>query len=194
MSDVTTRSVPTLSPVLALVAWLVAGIALIASGVAARVPPVMPAWIVSSVAGWMIAYHRSSTLRAWADSLDVRALVIAHAIRLPIGVLFIYEMSHGRLAPLFAERAGYGDIAIGVLALVATLAIPSRPKLVAAFSWLGLADIVVALGTGMYLLFVVKDPMFTTPITKLPFPLIPGIVVPLVVLSHALVIARLRRR
>ncbi|MFN0247330.1 MAG: hypothetical protein ACKV2T_10620 [Kofleriaceae bacterium] len=194
MSDVTTRSVPTLSPAVALVAWLVAALALIASGVAARVPPVMPAWIALSVAGWIVAYHRSSTLRAWADSLDLRALVIAHAIRLPIGALFLYEMSRGRLAPLFAERAGYGDIAIGALALVATLAIPSRRKLVAAFSWLGLADIFVALGTGMFLLFVVEDPMFTTPITTLPYPLIPAIVVPLVILSHVLVIARLARR
>jgi hypothetical protein len=193
MSNVTTRSVPGFSPTVAAVMWLVVGFALMASGVVARIPQVMPAWIASSVVGWIVGYRRSPAVRAWADAIDLRVLVIAHAIRLPIGVLFIYEMTRGRLAPMFAERAGYGDIVIGMLAVVVTLAVPAHKRIVAVFSWIGLADIFVVLGTGMYLLLIVKDPLLVGPISHLPYPLIPALVVPLVILAHCLAIARVRR-
>ncbi|MEJ7597822.1 MAG: hypothetical protein WKG01_07945 [Kofleriaceae bacterium] len=176
--------------------WLVAGIAFAMSGVVARLPPLAPMWVAGSVAGWTLAYRRSCSVRDWARGIDLRAIMLGHALRLPIGAVFLYEASQGRLAPMFANTAGSGDIVVGALALATTLALPAitvrRVRIVRAFTWFALIDICVALGTGMYLLLVVGDPTFVVPFARLPFPLLPGVIVPLVITTHLLTLARLR--
>lgn len=196
MTNATTKPVPVLSPRLALAAWLLVACAIALSGAATRAPFVFPLWLVTSVVSWTVAYRRSVAVRQWVQAIDLRALLLGHAIRLPIGALFLHEMHAGRLAPVFATRAGYGDIAIGALALPIVLAVPTltplRRRLVAGFSLVGLVDILVAVGTGMYLLLVARDPLFVAPISHMPYPFIPALVVPAVILSHLAVLARLR--
>jgi hypothetical protein len=187
-------------------AWVVLGIALAVSGIIGRVPQAGPLFLLLSCGGWVIAYLRRGGVYEWARALPLRGPVAVHAIRLPIGAAFVWEASRGQLAPLFAERAGYGDIAIGVLAMVVTYVV--RPPsdvvdethtdhrtraVVIAFSILGLVDILVALGTGMYLMFVVRDPSMLGAIARLPYPLLPFLIVPSVILTHLLVLHRLMR-
>jgi len=193
MTDATTRLMR-ITPALFAAGWAFIGITLAASDVLGHAPAIGPAFVLASVMGWTLAYRRGGPVRAWLDQRSLRALIAIHAIRLPIGLAFLWEMSRGRLAPLFATRAGYGDVAIGALAIAALVLgahAPQRRRWLAAFSLLGLADILVALGTGTYLMLAVRDPQMLDAIRRLPYPLLPFLIVPTVVLGHVLVLARI---
>ena len=190
MLEATTKPVP--DSRLLVAGWLALGAILALSGVLAHLPQVGPAFLAASCAGWIVLYARRGATRRWLDALPLRPLLALHAIRLPIGAAFLWESSHGRLSPLFATRAGIGDIAIGVVAIgVAAIGWNNR-GIVRAFTIIGLADILFALGTGIYLMFVARDPVMLTAIARLPFPLLPFAVVPTVILTHLLVLARSR--
>ncbi|MBZ0232946.1 MAG: hypothetical protein K8M05_11505 [Deltaproteobacteria bacterium] len=190
MLEATTRTVPDSSRRFSLYAgaWLAFGAALAFGGALRAIPQAGPAFVLASAVAWSIAYVRSDDVRRWAGALPMRALVAFHAIRLPIGALFLWEASHGRVPQLFADRAGWGDMAAGAAAIAVAIAGWQRPRVVRAFAIFGLADILVALGTAMYLLFVVNDPLTFEAITRLPYPLLPLAVVPVVVVTHLLMI------
>jgi hypothetical protein len=168
--------------------WLVAGVSLAVAHAPGVAPPIAPMFTLGSVALAAIAYRARGGFRAWADGLPLRPLLAAHAIRIVIGALFLYEYAHDRLPGTFAIRGGYGDIAVGLLALVAA-AVPRR-RLVVAFSLIGLADIVLVFGTAMYLLLVAHAPGMQDAISGPPYALLPLAVVPAVISSHLLVLAR----
>lgn len=195
MLNATTNTVPTSSIRISTVVglWLSVGITLATTGVLGVAPFIGPAFVIASALGWTIAYRRSERVRHFADALPMRALVAAHAVRLPIGAVFLWEESRGQLAPLFAQRAGWGDIAVGAVAIGVALFAAHKRSVVRAFAWFGLVDILVALGTAMYLLFIVQDPLMLAPIARLPYPLLPLAIVPLVVVTHLLMLARTRR-
>jgi hypothetical protein len=90
---------------------------------------------------------------------------------------------------MFADRAGWGDIAIGLLALALAFT-PLRRRSVVAFSVIGLVDILLALGTGSYLMVIARDPLMLAAIARLPYALLPLVVVPIVIGAHLLVLAR----
>jgi hypothetical protein len=192
MSEATTRTVP--FPWL-VVTWLVTGVALAAANVLGRAPQLAPIFMVGSVATAAAVYHRGGALRAWADAIGLRALVALHAIRLPIGAVFLWEYAHGRLPASFAVRGGVGDIAVGIAAIVVLVAISAvaRPRLLAMFSVLGLVDIVIVAATAMYLLFVAKEPLMTAALTSMSYALLPLVVVPVIITSHVLTLSRLWR-
>ncbi len=189
MLEATTRTVPD-RPWLLVALWATTGITLALTGALTRAPQIGPAFVVGSVALWSFAYARSPSLRHWLDVLPLRPLIALHAIRFPIGAVFLWEHSRGQLPELFAMRAGWGDIATGIAAIgVVMVGLRSR-RVVMVFSALGLLDILVALGTGMYLLFVAQDPVMLSALTRLPYPLLPLLIVPAVILTHMLVLAR----
>jgi hypothetical protein len=64
---------------------------------------------------------------------------------------------------------------------------------VIAWCVLGILDLVVAFSTGQYLFWVVEDPRMVL-IGAMPWSLLPAIIVPAMILTHLLVIARVRRR
>lgn len=187
MSDVTTRFVPPRW----LVAWAALGVALAAAGALPHAPPIAPAFVVASCVLAVTAYRRAGATRAWADGLPLPPLVAVHAVRLVIGALFLVEYSRGHLPAAFAVRGGVGDIIVGALAVPTALA-AHRRGWVRAFSLFGLADIVLVFGTAMYLLLVARDPLMTAGLSQTRYALLPLGVVPAVILSHALVLARLR--
>lgn len=199
MLEATTRTIPapTARAPLLVFLWAAVGVAISVAGIVPRLPALAPAFVATSVIGGVLAYRRGGALRAWADALPLRALIALHIVRLPIGLAFLWELSRGALPALFATRAGYGDIGVGVLALGAvTLAAARTPAQrggLALFSLVGLADILVALGTATYLLLIVHDPLMLAAIARLPYPLLPFFLVPVVILSHLLALARLRR-
>ena len=116
---------------------------------------------------------------------------------------FLVELAAGRLPALFAERGGYGDILAGALAIVALFAAgrphATRPQadsgarraLVWLFSLVGLVDILAVVATAQVLALVDHDQQIITAIGQLPYALLPTVVVPLVILSHLLVMQRL---
>lgn len=194
MIDTTTRSVPTRSSGLMLgtLGWVLAAIGISVSGALARAPILAAVCVVGAVAGWSFAYRRSASVRAALDAIDLRVVLAFHLIRIPIGALFLVEHAHGRLAELFAYRAGYGDIAVGALALVA-IALHRRRGVLLAWSIIGLADILLAVGTAQYLVLARHDPLMMEAFTRLPYPLLPTLIVPAVIATHLLVLARIRR-
>ena len=140
----------------------------------------------------MIAYRRGGALRAFADRISLRHAVLLHSLRAPIGLYILLETRAGVVPELFGYRAGPGDIAIGVLALGAAFLVGRSRRAVTAWCALGILDLAIAFGTGQYLLFVVEDPRMAL-IGQLPWSLLPVLVVPVMIMTHLLVVARLRR-
>jgi len=178
-------------------AWLAFATALGASGAYAVIRPLVPGLFLLATASTVIAWRRSPALRAWTDGLDLRVPILFHVVRVAFGALFLVELAAGRLPAYLAEKAGIGDIIAGGLALVAALA-ASRPLtrarkgVVLAWCLLGLGDILAVIVTAQYGFLVLGDVQIGATFGQLPYALLPTVVVPLVVLSHLLVLQRLR--
>lgn len=191
------------SVLVALLGWLVLAFGSGATGVLDVAPPLIGVLFVIAVGGTLVAWRRSTTFRAWTQGLDLRVPIALHVTRIAFGAMFLVELSAGHLPATFAERGGYGDILAGGLAVLAVVLVGRRregrqpstgPGRVSAwvFSVLGLADILLVFGTGQYLVFIARDPLVVGAIGRLPYALLPTFVVPLVVLTHLLVMQRLR--
>lgn len=182
---------------LAVGAWLLLALALGVSGVLPAHPRLIAGAALATLATWVVSYRRSATVRTALDALRTRSVLALHTVRIGFGVLFVFEHAHGRMNGTFALRAGPGDIAIGVLAL-ALLALPRIDRARfrrMAFGWgvLGFVDILVAFFTAQALVLVDHDASMLDAIGRLPYSLLPTFVVPMVVLTHVLVLARIRR-
>ena len=180
----------------ALVAWGVIAAAATFTGVidVSRRFVVPPVLLLSTVA-MVVAYRREGAFRAWARSLSFPSIVALQALRAPIGMAFLVWAAKG-LAPVgFASGVGYGDLAVGVLA-IGLLALGARleenRKALLAWNVLGLLDI-AAVVVAAQVRFLVLDPESLRGLLSTWFPLLPLFYVPLVVASHLLVFARLRR-
>jgi hypothetical protein len=197
---------------LAAAAWLTVALSLSLGGVTYAVPMLVPLLALGAIAAGVAAYRRGGAVRALADGLDLRWPIALHLLRAPIGAWILLETSRGVVPTLFGHRAGPGDIAIGVLAVVAIAAAAApaasvsagspafgargagaraRAWVLAAWCVLGIVDLAIAFGTAQYLLLVVDDPLMSA-ISRLPWALLPTAVVPLMILTHLLVLARLR--
>lgn len=195
MLDATTKTIPVPSnrTPLAVGAWLTLGCSLALSNVLSSAPQLAPAFILGSAILWTLLYVRVASVRTWADAFPMRTLVAMHALRLPIGALLLWEGSTGRLSQLFAQRAGWGDMAVGIAAIGVALVASTQRRAVRMFAWFGLVDILIAFGTAMYLLFVARDDLMLDAIGRQPYPFLPLALVPIVVVTHLLMLARTRR-
>jgi hypothetical protein len=190
MNAKTTRAVA-----VALALWFLVALVLGASGVFARVPFPLPAFvpILSIVLALLIFLVKP--LHAWVMKVDLRVLVGLHVTRF-VGVLFLMLAASGDLPRDFAQKAGYGDIAVAIFALlIVLLCIPikSGAHKAAVYVWnfLGLVDILlVVLGAAD---FAMQNPATIAPFMKLPMSLLPTFLVPLIIVSHFVIFARLRR-
>jgi hypothetical protein len=136
-----------------------------------------------------------------APPIPLGLLVLASVGRI-LGTLFLVLHEQGRLPATFALSAGWGDIAVALLAIpVAWLAhrgAPSWRSITLAWNTLGFVDLVAAvtLGVGSApgspVRFIYEDAVPGT-IGTLPWVLIPGFLVPLYLLTHLAVFARLVR-
>ena len=119
-----------------------------------------------------------------------------------LGAFFLVLHEHGRLPPTFAMSAGWGDIAVAVLAIpVAWLAhrrAPSWRSITLAWNVVAFVDLVAAVTLGVAstpgspVQFIYEDAVPGT-IAALPWVLIPGFLVPVYFLTHLALFARLLR-
>ena len=138
-------------------------------------------------------------IRTRGHEIPLPTLVGVHAGRL-LGVAFLMLYSAGRLPYTLAHSAGWGDIAVGALALPVAWTVQNR---VAGWRWvtgawnvLGMADLLAAvtLGVGSAPGSLVRF-NFEAPgsgaIVTFPWVLIPAFFVPLYLLTHIGVFAAL---
>ena len=139
-----------------------------------------------------VAFFLSPQVRRIVESIPQAWLLAAQWPRL-VGAAFLVLLAEHRLPAVFARPAGWGDILIGVAALPVAYAYLagrswSRP-LAVAFNLLGIADLVVAVGTGFlaspspFRLFFSQPS--TSLMTVLPMVLVPAFLVPFWILVHA---------
>jgi hypothetical protein len=118
-----------------------------------------------------------------------------------LGALFLVAYARDEMPGEFALPAGIGDVLVGLAAvavayLVATRGSERAPTAVLAWCALGIADLVLAVGTGFLSApsilqqLALDEP--NTAITRYPFVLIPTFAVPVSIVLHVYVIARLR--
>ncbi|MGH6922174.1 MAG: hypothetical protein ACRED5_00245 [Propylenella sp.] len=160
-----------------------------AVGAAVALPIVAIAWLAS----------RWPVLRNALLGIPVPVLIGVNTVRM-LGFFFVALYAQGRLPEPFAPIAGWGDIAIGLTALpvawlVARQAGAWRPT---ALSWnlLGLADLIVAVSLGVMSapdspFRVFTEGPSTSAMAALPMFIVPGFLVPLLVLTHLAVFYRL---
>ncbi len=173
--------------------WFVIAIVLSLSGIMARVLPPVFAFGFTVLA--LAALALTPTLRAWAETVSLRPLVLYHTVRF-VGIVFLIGAAQGWLAAEWAVPAGWGDIAVAALALpVAFMACPvtSRGRWQAVLAWntFGLLDILFVLGSAISLVGGDLNPLF--PLTQFPLGLIPTFIVPLILVTHGLIYWRLLR-
>jgi hypothetical protein len=175
--------------VLLLAVWLAAAINVGRSGLLARLPVPPPAIAIGLTILLLLLVRVSRVARAAAWTLGPGWLVGFHAIRIAAGAYFLTLYNRGELPAAFAVPAGWGDITVGVTALiVVALCIPvrTRTQRVALLVWnaAGLVDILAVLANGARMFL--GDPAIAAPFTSLPLALLPTFVVPLVIVSHVL--------
>ncbi len=173
--------------------WLALSILFAMSGLVNRVRAAVPLSIAVAVVAGVLAYAFAPRFRAWTSRIPLSSLVALHGVRALIGALFLVEFRAGQLPELFAWRAGVGDIAAGLLALLVAHALPPGLRRISTLAWnlMGLLDILLVVATAQYLFFITKDPLMVSALSRFPYPVLPTFVVPLVILGHLLVFARL---
>lgn len=187
----------TIAPVrLHLLLWAALAAALAASGALAVLPrPIIPLVLLGSVAAFWFAARRPGLARSIVDNLDLRLAIGLHVVRAPIGAAFLVLQARGTLPAEFAVPAGVGDLFAGLLAVVALVALPAttraRRLIVGGWNLLALADILMVIVIAQRIILFGETPhAFLT----FPFPMLPLFLVPLILITHGIVFARLRRR
>lgn len=177
--------------------WIVVALAVAVSGALASLPPpAVPLLIWSPVVLGVWAWRRVPAVRAFADGVDLRVAVLYHLVRVLFGALFLWEMRAGRLPAAFALVAGPGDIAAGLLALPAAWLVTrtgdTPRRLALAWNLFALVDILAVFASAQRMLFVERDLRFFALMRTLPYATLPVLVVPLILLTHLLILQRLR--
>jgi hypothetical protein len=180
--------------VVAAVSWLALALVAGATGILARLPFPGPQLIILAlVAATLVAATSIPALRAWIATLSLRVLIGVNAVRF-IGITFLVLAARGRLDPVFAARAGWGDIAVAALALVLLAAGEPRTRLRRGFThaWnaLGLLDLTVAVATATAVTLRGTVPGIV-PMVSFPLVIVPTFIVPILVATHVVIFRRL---
>jgi hypothetical protein len=163
------------------------------------------------VIGVLFAIPLVVTAVLWVGSARFRGALMAIPMPLMIGlntlrvigVMFLAMAAVGRMGGPFPYSAGWGDIITGALAIpVARLAMrgPSHGRLaIAAWNAFGTADLMAAVTLGIISipgspLQLIHAGVGSEAIQHLPYSLIPTVLVPFFLITHATVAAQLARR
>lgn len=144
--------------------------------------------VLAPIGGFLVAFRISRAFRDLVLATDLRFMLAVQAWRFA-GLGFLALYAHGVLPGLFAWPAGLGDIAIGVTAPWLLVTLIRRPGFAASrtfivWNWLGILDLVVAVGTGAFSRMLAVDGPSTGAMSQLPLSLIPTYFVPIFVMLH----------
>ncbi len=147
--------------------------------------------VILPIIALVMAVRKSTSLATALRETPLSSLIAMNALRI-LGVSFLLLRSEGRVASTFALSAGWGDIAVGFLAIpLAWVWARSTAKPYTAlrlWNMLGLLDLICAITLGIGSspgpLRFIFDSGTSEIMTTLPWLLIPGFLVPLFLSSH----------
>jgi hypothetical protein len=142
---------------------------------------IFAATVALATIGLAAAYFSHGGTRAFALSLGPYGLAFFHVWRIPAALTFFWYGSQDLLPDTFVTRAAWGDLIAGLLA-AALFFLPRRKATVLGFHLFGLADFMLAVGTGIFLTITASESM--REITLLPVALIPLVGVPISGAAH----------
>ncbi len=173
--------------------WGVVSLVVAASGVLARLPtPAFPLIVVVSTVALTLGLTRNAKLREAVGQFGVKSLLVPHLFRF-VGIYFLWLHAQGRLPVEFAHRAGWGDIVAATGALILLFVPVGTIFRRAALAWsvVGFADLLVAVGTAVWLNRTRPGSM--AELQQLPLGLLPIFLVPSLLSLHLVIARRLRR-
>jgi hypothetical protein len=193
----TSSAVPVSSRVVVIsgLAWLAGALVVGATGAFALLPAPWPQIIILALTVAAIVVSTNvPAVRAWVDSIPMRGLGGFNAVRFIGGVAFVVLGARGSLSPIFAARAGWGDIIAAAGAVLLVLSGTPRTTLhrwaYLAWNSFGVLDLIVAVGTAT-IVVVRGDAPGMEPITRVPLVLVPTLFVPLYFAAHVAIYRRL---
>jgi hypothetical protein len=161
--------------------------------------PAIGAALLAPLAVALWAVRRSPAVRALALGIPLSVLVALHAGRF-LGVFFLLLFASGRLPQTFALTAGWGDIAVAAASLPLAWAVHRRTSgwrtLTGAWNVVGFVDLVTAVTLGVGSApgspaRFIFETQASGAMGSLPWILVPTVMVPLYMLSHIAIFARL---
>jgi len=120
----------------------------------------------------------------------MRWLVAIHLVRF-VGIYFLYLYARRELPYSFAVWGGVGDVVVSILALFVISVSPTRPALII-WNLLGLGDILAVAFTAAHSEAVVPGSMHQ--LNHFPLILLPTIIVPVIIVTHGLMLLRMFRQ
>ena len=176
------------------IAWISIALILGVTGILAAVPTPGPQLLILALTGATIWVTSRGALRSFVDSIPIRGLVAIHVGRF-VGAVFLAMSAQGTLSPLFATRAGWGDIAAaaGALAVLSIGAPTTKMRKRFYLSWnvFAVLDLVVAVMTASLVALRGDNPGIAA-LFSAPLILVPTFFVPILFASHVLIFRRLR--
>jgi hypothetical protein len=166
----------------------------------ARPVPVMGVFVAGPLLAAAALALVSTSARHAMLSLPLPLMVGLNIGRV-FAVLFLLLAGEGRLSGPFPYFAGLGDIITGLVAIrvIGLARDPERhPTAIHAWNAFGMADLVLAIALGVTSTANSPVQLFASPgsqaMQHLPFSFVPTVLVPLYMIMHAIVFARLRVR
>jgi hypothetical protein len=168
-------------------------------GASSRIPTIQYGLLIPIIVGVALAW-RWKLLGRVIGAVPQEWIVAVQFYR-ALGLIFLVLYAAGRLPGMFAWPAGVGDIIVGVLAPFVGIAYARNPHnavgLVRAWNLFGIADLIVAVGTG---LLTSPSPLqmfaFDAPnelISAFPLVMVPVFLVPLSIVLHLASLSKLRQ-
>lgn len=149
-----------------------------------------------TIAALVFKYPR---MRATLMAIPMPLLIGVNALRV-LGVLFLLLAATGRLSGPFPYSAGWGDIITGAFAIPLALSVArsQKPPLGAIRLWsiFGALDLFAAVGLGITSaagspLQLIHAGVGSEAMQYLPFCLVPTVLVPFYLITHAIIVAQL---
>ena len=163
------------------------------------IPVAIVVAITVPVLAFVIAWRTFAAVRAFVDAQDLALLTALQGWRV-VGAVFLFLWAYGQLPSVFALPAGLGDVAVGLVAPFAAIAValkaPGWQRAANGVVIAGLADFAVAFVTGIgsiggnFLDFAGAPS--STIINALPLVMFPGFLVPVFIIGHVMAIIKLR--
>ena len=176
--------------------WLLMALAVGASGCLQSIQPPLPQVLIAGLtAALLVLCWTPTPVRRFADAVDLRALVLIHATRVIAGAYFLVLYGRGELPWAFAVPGGWGDIVVGIAAVLVCLV--ARPeseagrRLILAWNLVGFLDILMVVSTATRL--GLTDPGQMRALLRLPLSVLPTFLVPIIVATHVIIFVRLGR-